>query len=66
MRLETPTYQRFLRFRYNAYRGLGWVPSGLLMFLWVFENGAYNFNAYMLNPPPSGVPKRQEGEDIID
>jgi hypothetical protein len=27
MRLDTFIYQRYLRYKYNAYKGLGWVPA---------------------------------------
>jgi hypothetical protein len=71
MRLETFVYQRALRYRYNLYKGIGWLPSvGLYgtfhIVFWVLENGFKNVNAYVINPPPKGVPKRQEGEDLED
>ncbi|OMJ79730.1 hypothetical protein SteCoe_20210 [Stentor coeruleus] len=66
MRLETFIYQRALRYKYNIYKGIGWLPSVGLMAYWVLENGFKNVNAYVLNPPAPGVAKRQEGEDLED
>lgn len=66
MRLDTFVYQRALRYKNNFYRGLGWLPSAGLMVFWIFENGWYNFYSYVVNPPPSGVKRREAGEDVED
>jgi hypothetical protein len=66
MRLETFAFQRYQRYKFNVWRWCGYAPSAGLLVFWIFENGFYNFNTYVLNPPPSGVKKREEGEDIED
>jgi len=66
MRLDTFHYQRMLRYRYNAWRMLGYAPAAGLLAAWFLENGCLNFYSYVINKPKSGVPRRQEGEDTED
>ncbi|CAG9333423.1 unnamed protein product [Blepharisma stoltei] len=66
MRLDTPVYQRMLRYRYNIYRAVGFLPAVGLLVYWTLEHGFKNFNSYILNPPQPGVKKREKGEDIED